>query len=175
MYDLEREGEAEVIGRADVMDLASFSRSFAIGIRRPGGSCRAELRLSSGLVDFAGERYDLRLTDIEPPGIRLELRFTLPGSRVRDAAALHASADALWAREGWQPEGEEGAVEISHRVRIEIDPQAPPSSAAEAGGSTCEITVLFHRKWNEDRIGDIAALERKLLATLDALEAGDAV
>ncbi|MCI3923796.1 hypothetical protein MO973_26565 [Paenibacillus sp. TRM 82003] len=173
MYDLDREGELEVIGRSDVMDLASLSRSFAIGVRRPGGSCRAELRLSAGLIDFAGERYELTLTESEPPGIRLEARFTLPGSRVRDAAALHASVEAEWAR-GEYADDAAGDIEICHRVRIELDPHAPPASAAEAGGSSYEIAILFHRKWNEDHIADLEALERKLLATLDALEAGEA-
>ncbi len=162
MYDLDREGDAEVIGRADYVDLATMSRSFRIGVRRPAGGCRAELRLSSGLADFAAERYELRLTELGAPGIRLELRFTLPGERLKDAKALHDALQPLWATEG----------ELCHRVRIELDPAAPPASAAAAGGSAYEIAVLFHEKLNEDRIGDVNGLLDRLLASLDALEDG---
>jgi hypothetical protein len=160
MYDLDREGEAEVIAREDLMDLAGLSRSFRIGVRLPGGSCRAELRLASGLLDFAGERYAVRLTHLEPPGIRLELRLMLPGARIRDAAALHAALAATW-----QPE-----AEVYHRVRIEVDPHAPHAAAAATEGSTYEIAILFHEKWDEDRIGEIDALQEKLLASLKAAE-----
>jgi hypothetical protein len=163
MYDLDREGEAEVIGRQDLMDLAALSRSFRIAVRRPGGSSRAEVRLSSGLVDFAGERYDLRLTELEPPGIRLEIRFTLPGSRVRDVARLHAAFTDLWVTQ-------EEETEVCHRVRIEVDPHAPPTSAAEGAGSSYEIAILFHRKWDEDRISDIDRLQGLLLTALDTVE-----
>ncbi|HZG55063.1 hypothetical protein [Paenibacillus sp.] len=162
LYDLDRDGAAEIIGREDLMDLASLSRSFRIGARRPGGGCRAELRLSSGLADFAAERYDLRLTELGAPGIRLELRFTLPGARVRDAQTLHGALSRLWAAEA--------EAEICHRVRIEVDPHAPPADAAAAGGSAYEIDVLFHEKRNEDRLDDVDALLERLLASLDALD-----
>jgi len=164
LYDLDREGEAEVIGREDLVDLASLSRSFRIGARRPGGGCRAELRLSSGLVDFAAERYELRLTEQGPPGIRLEIRFTLPGGRIRDAKALHDALRPLWGAE----------AELCHRVRIEVDPDAPPEQAAASGGSAYEIGVLFHEKRGEERIGDVDGLLRRLLDSLDALEDGEA-
>ena len=163
-YDLDREGEAEVIGREDLVDLATMSRSFRIGARRPGGGCRAELRLTSGLADFAAERYELRLTELGAPGIRLELRFTLPGERLREAKRLHDALRPLWAAE----------AEICHRVRIELDPAAPPESAAATGGSAYEIAILFHEKLDEERIGDMGALLERLLASLDALDDGEA-
>jgi hypothetical protein len=164
MYDIDREGEAEVIGREDLMDLAALSRSFRIAVRRPGGNGRAEIRLASGLADFAGERYDLRLSDLEPPGIRLEVRFTLPGARIRDVASIHAAIAGIWT-------AADEETEVCHRVRIEVDPHAPPTSAAEDAGSSYEIAILFHRKRNEEHIGEIDVLQDKLLSSLDALEA----
>lgn len=160
MYDLDREGEVEIVSRADLVDLATVSRMFRIGARRPEGIGRAEVRLTAGLVDFAGERYDLRLTDIEPPGIRLEMRLTLPGECIRDITVLHVRLSELWADD----------AEVSHRVNIAVDPNAPSTSAAASDGSTYEITVLFHDKWNEDRIGELNALQERLLATLDVME-----
>jgi len=161
VYDIDREGGAEVIGREDLVDLASLSRSFRIAARRPGGSCRAEVRLDAGLADFAGERYELRLSGLEPPGIRLELRFTLPGARIRDVGALHASLGRLWGA---------AEAEICHRVRIEVDPSAPPLDAAAPAGSAYEIAVLFLGKRNEDTLDDVEGLLSRMLVALDALE-----
>ncbi|WP_309120238.1 hypothetical protein [Paenibacillus sp.] len=164
LYDLDREGAVEVIGREDLVDLASMSRSFRIGARRTGGGCRAEIRLTSGLADFAAERYELRLTELGAPGIRLELRFTLPGERICEARALHDALVPLWGAE----------AEVCHRVRIELDPAAPPDAAASSGGSAYEIDILFHEKRDEERIGDVDEWLERLLASLDALEDGGA-
>lgn len=156
VYDLDREGEAEVIDRKDLVDLAGLSRSFHIAIRLPEGNCRAELRLHSGLADFAGEWYPLQAGEADPPGIRLEITLTLPGERIRKAAKLEERLQALWEQED---------VELAHRAHIGVDPAKPAPTSA-----SYEITVLFRRKWNEDRIGDIHTLKERMLDALHAAE-----
>lgn len=160
LYDLDRDGEVEVVGRADTIDLAAMSRSFRLSVRRPDGSARAELRLRAGLDDFAGERLGPEASGGDLPGVRLELALTLPGERLRDVGALHDRLRALWPEE----------TDIVHRARIDIDPLLPPASAADAANSAYDIRVRPRRKLGEESLDRIDALTIKLLETLAAVE-----
>ncbi len=161
VYDLDREGTAEVVYRKDLVDLAELSRSFRICIRLPEGNCLAELSLKSELVDFAGELIGLQTSVTEQSGIQLKLKLTLPGARVRNASEIHSQLQSLWA----------GEAEVSHRVQIEIDPQMPSHSSA-ADNSRYDVAILFLEKWNEHRIGDMGLLGERFLASLRLVENG---
>ena len=117
IYDLDRERLIEVVGRQDLVDLAGMSRTFRMSVQLPGGQSQAELILTSELSDFIGEWYPVRVDDDQAPGIRIALRLTLPGERIRGASGTHDYLQTLWG----------DGVEMVHRVQIRVDPRTAAS------------------------------------------------
>lgn len=155
LYDADREGALIVVGREDLIDLAAMSRSFRISAALPEHLERAELRLFSGLEEFALERYEARAGK-EPPGIRLELFFTLPGQRVKNIAAIHQRLEPIWLP----------GADIQHTLTVAVDP-VEPQAAASPEGSEYAVKVSFPDKWGEDRLGDIDDLLGRLIQSLE--------
>ncbi|WP_019533785.1 hypothetical protein [Paenibacillus ginsengihumi] len=157
-YDLDREGEAVVTGREDVLDLASLGRTFVMRLALPGGRCEAEWSLQSGLADFAMELAGLRRA-ADRPGAVLRLRLTMPPAWARQADQADAILRRVW--------GEES--ELRHEYRLAFDPQAG-ASLDEAAGSAYAVDVRFGGKIDESELEALDGMLRKSVLCLSQLE-----
>lgn len=155
LYDYDREGRVYVSGRRDLVDLATMSRSFRMELRKQEGTCRAELELSSSLVDFASELRHMRLAD-ELPGSMLRLTFWLAES----------AADQYEVMDGYLQEQWGEVAEVVHQR----------TSVLRAGGATehqgeYRITLNFRDKVDENNIQDISPLVEEFIKTIEYLDA----
>ncbi|GIP40358.1 hypothetical protein J31TS4_36380 [Paenibacillus sp. J31TS4] len=144
LYELDRQGEALVIGREDRVELAGLSRTFLMRLRPPSGNCTAEIRLTSGLADFAGELRGLRLAGSDP-GAVLTVRFELPGARSADAAELDT-----WLAGQWKDQ-----ADLLHEKTMQVNPQAADGEPDEG---RYRITLRYRGKIDEDDTEELEAL-----------------
>lgn len=151
IYDLDHEGEWLVIGREDLIDLAGLGRTFRMRVQRPGEACIAALTLASGLADFAAELRGLRLVG-EEPGARLELSFELAGDYTAQADEMGDRLTAIWG----------DAVIVRQERTVPVLPRA----AAEG---THRIALTFRQRIDERHLGDLDALVRQVLDSLQLL------
>ncbi|CAM2868296.1 hypothetical protein PASE110613_05140 [Paenibacillus sediminis] len=156
IYDLDREGEVLVIDRKDQIDLASFERMFLMRIHRPGGNCRVEVRITSGLADFAGELGGIRIAD-EAPGVRLQFMFQLPDKQSTHFHTFHERLTTIWS----------DSVYIKHERTIGLETD---ESAAQFDEGIYRILLTFRTKIDESHIDDIESLLEHLLESMDSLE-----
>ncbi|GAA3404567.1 hypothetical protein ACFFNY_27090 [Paenibacillus hodogayensis] len=150
VYDLDLDGQIVVIHRADLMDLAAMSRSYAIRFRLKDGHSSAEIRLSAGLTDLAGEKLEWRNAR---PGCGLEIVFSL---MLRNpVTACRNIQDIL--QQIWDI-GTAVVQTLSFRYGDD--------------GSRChnEIAVRFDRKIGESQVSDIPDLLEHTVRTLRQLE-----
>lgn len=150
VYDLDLDGQIVVIHRSDCIDLAAMSRSYAVRYRMKDGRCSAEIRLSAGLVDLAGEKLEWRNA---LPGCKLEILFSL--MLHNPVTACKNIQDIL--EQIWDPNA---AIVQTLSYRFGDD------------GSRCsnEIGVHFDRKIGEGQIDDIPDLLEHTVRTLRQLE-----
>jgi hypothetical protein len=151
LYDLDEAGRILVIGREDLVDLASMSRTFRMQVRKRNGRCKASLELFSGLLDFAGEFQYIRLAD-ESPGCHLRLSFELPFECGRHSDNMQQHLESVW--------GE--VAQIFHEETRVLLP--------EEGGGHYKIRLEFLDKIDESHIDDVEPLLEHFVATLDELE-----
>lgn len=86
LYERDLAGELEVVDRQDLVDLASFSRSFRMKVQLPNTAnsseptVQLELRLSSQFMDFAAEKAASLLEGAKhaEPGCKLEASLYMP-------------------------------------------------------------------------------------------------
>lgn len=150
VYDLDLDGQIVVVHRSDLIDLAAMSRSYMIRFRMKEGRSSAELRLSAGLVDLAGEKLEWRNA---LPGCKLELAFTLTlRNPVTACKNIQDVLEQIW--------GAETTIVQTLSFRYGDD------------GSRChnEIAVQFERKIGEGQVGDIPDLLEHTVRTLRQLE-----
>lgn len=150
VYDLDLGGQIVVIHRSDCIDLAAMSRSYAVRYRMKDGRCSAEIRLSAGLVDLAGEKLEWRNA---LPGCKLEILFSL--MLHNPVTACKNIQDIL--EQIWDPNA---AIVQTLSYRFGDD------------GSRCsnEICVRFDRKIGEGQVDDIPDLLEHTVRTLRQLE-----
>lgn len=150
VYDLDLDGQIVVVHRADLIDLAAMSRSYAVRFRMKNGRCLAEIRLSAGLIDLAGEKLEWRNA---LPGCKLEIVFSLTLHNPERACPNIGDIMAqIW--------GTSSSIAQTLVYRYGED------------GTRCrnEIAVQFDRKIGEGQIGDIPDLLEHTLRTLRLLE-----
>ncbi|PYI55869.1 hypothetical protein [Paenibacillus flagellatus] len=150
VYDLDLDGHIVVTHRSDLIDLATMSRTYAVRYRLKDGRCTAEVRLSAGLVDLAGEKLEWRNA---LPGCKLEIVFALT---LRNPEAACRNIDDIM-RQVW-----------------DANPSIVQTLSYRYGedGACCrnEIVVAFDRKIGEGQIDDIAELLEHTVRTLRLLE-----
>lgn len=150
VYDLDLDGQIVVVHRSDLIDLAAMSRSYAVRYRMKDGGCAAELRLSAGLVDLAGEKLEWRNAR---PGCKLEVVFSLLLRNPETACKnIQHILEQIWAP------NTEIVQTLSYRFGSD--------------GARCsnEIGVRFDRKIGEGQVGDIPDLLEHTVRTLRQLE-----
>lgn len=152
LYDLDSSGRVHVSGREDIVDLATMSRAFRMWVEKLGGRCQAQVELTSGLLDFAGELRRVRLAD-EVPGSMLRLSFHLPENMAEDCQEIQSDLNAVW--------GE--AADIVHERTTRLLPE-------QADAGRYRIDLRFRQKIDENNMEDIEPLLEHLVATLDDLE-----
>lgn len=147
VYDLDLRGEIVVTGRSDSIELSAMSRSYSVSFRlvQPGGA-EAEIRLSAGTEDLAGEILELA----EPkPGCRLDLVFYMQTDNPdRDCPRLGTKLNEIWGDD------------------VEITQLLTWAYAKEQEGYVNEIRVDFGRKFGEEVAGDVARLLEHMVLTL---------
>lgn len=150
VYDIDLEGQIVVIHRSDLFDLAVMSRSYAVRFRLKDGRSSAEIHLSAGLVDLAGEKLEWRNA---LPGCKLEIRFFLTlRNPVTACKNIQDILEQIWETDT--------AIVQTLSFRYGDD------------GSLChnEIGVRFDRKIGEGQVGDISDLLEHTVRTLRQLE-----
>lgn len=150
VYDLDLEGQIVVTHRSDLIDLAVMSRCYVIRYRLKDSRSTAEIRLSAGLVDLAGEKMEWKNA---LPGCKLDVVFSLPLRNPESACRnIQDILQQLW----------------------ETNPTIVQTLSYRYGddGSRClnEIGVHFDRKIGEGQIEDIPDLLEHTLRTLRQLE-----
>lgn len=177
LYDLDREEALSVIGREDLVDLASMGRTFRMRFRRLEGTCVGEVTLRSELDDFAGELRPLRIADAaSAPGAHLRLMFELPESKLDSVSAAHAAIAEDWNE----------AAEIAIELVSVIVPEAsdggvrrtdePVGEYGIAHGRLSErqharIILSFRGKIDEADIGEIPVMLEQAAISLEQLDA----
>ncbi|MBN3526939.1 hypothetical protein [Paenibacillus apiarius] len=160
LYDVEREADMIIVGREDIIDLAGYNRIFRMRMKPQAGSCIAELQISSGLPDFAGELRGIRIVD-EEPGALLQLVFELPGEQAVHSHRIHERLTALWA----------DSADIVHERSYLLAPCSVAANTTEpADNGTYRIQVKFRQKINESHIDDIDSLMDHVIRSIETLE-----
>jgi hypothetical protein len=152
LYDLDSSGRVHVSGREDIVDLATMSRAFRMQVEKLDGRCKAQVELTSGLLDFAGELRRVRLAE-EVPGCELRLSFHLPESMAEDCEEIDSYLEAIW--------GE--AADVVHERTARLLPE-------QADAGRYRIELRFRQKIDEDNMEDVEPLLDHLVATLDHVE-----
>lgn len=150
VYDLDLDGQIVVIHRSDLIDLAAMSRSYMVRYRLRDGRSSAEIRLSAGLVDLAGEKLEWRNA---LPGCGLEICFSLTLHNPETACNnIRHILEQIWATHT--------SIVQTLSYRFGDD------------GSRChnEIVIRFGRKIGEGQVEDIPDLLEHTLRTLRQLE-----
>ena len=150
LYDADREGRIEVIGREDTVELAGMSRTFRMKLRLTDGRSTAIVALAGELEDFAAEWRGLRLAD-DRPGAKLSVAINRPdfgGIRPHQWRELKQ----IWAGEG----------ELSGETRTAIDPE----TGCSGGDTYTRIEIRFRTKIDESDVNRLPELVGRLEQTL---------
>lgn len=159
LYDLDRTGRILIVGREDLVDLASMSRRFAMRMeKQQDATCQAKLELSSNLVDFASELRRMRLAD-EVPGSRLTLSFDLPLRMAVNSGAIDEHLRAVW-----------GDVAAVQHERVESFAPHAGDRSDETPSGIYRITLPLAGKIDEDNIEDVVSLLDHLVLSLETIE-----
>ncbi|WP_429311202.1 hypothetical protein [Paenibacillus mucilaginosus] len=156
-YDLDAEGAFLITGREDLVDLASYSRTFRLRLRRTEGRCEASVALVSDLADFAGELRKVHIAG-EAPGARVQLELLLPLSVSGRREAVEAYLSEQW----------------EQSFRMEFDLVSPWSGeSADAGvpaAGQCRIRMMTTGKLDEGDVEGVEEIGDRLSQTLAYLE-----
>ncbi|MCZ8521754.1 MULTISPECIES: hypothetical protein [Paenibacillus] len=152
-YDLDAEGAFLITGREDLVDLASYSRTFRLEVRRQGGACRGAVSLVSTLADFAGELRKMHLAG-DAPGARVLLQLDLPLSVSGRRAELEAYLAELW----------EHAFTMKAELILPWDGGEPGAENEDAGA--CRIRMTTSGKLDESDVESVEDIGRRLSMSL---------
>jgi hypothetical protein len=155
LYDHDRGGRVYVSGREDLVDLASMSRTFRIQVQKQAGTCRGQLELSSGLLDFASELRRVRLAD-EIPGCTLRMIFWLAEEARHEYVVIDEYMQDVW--------GEVADVVHEHCTVLRT------ATKKEEFQGEYRITLDFHGKIDENNIQDIEELIEHFIRTVEQLD-----
>lgn len=151
LYDADREGRLEVIGREDLIELAGLSRTFRMRVRLNEGRCVGEVSLRSGLPDFAAELRGLRLAD-DQAGAELSVRIDIPADQVRFDPKCRQQLDHIW----------HGAAQFQYERWSALHPE----TGEPEGESRCRINLSFRHKLDESHVADLFDITDRMAVTL---------
>lgn len=171
VYDHDLQGRIVITDRRDLIDLAKLSRLYRIRFRMRTsadaqreedgddlsavrGVVEAELSLSAGLIDLAGEILAVELESASSPGCTLKLRWHLTTEDPSVCRAITPILASVW--------GEDSR--ITHRVSTVYD-----ESVASHYAVCSELD--FGRKVNENQIEDFPSLVEHAVRALRELSA----
>lgn len=157
VYDRDLDGKILVTGRADLINLATMSRTFVLEFRRQDlEEATVKLTLQADLVNLASEI--LEKMD-EEPGCNLTISYSLKVVDPQaDAVELRQILHEIW----------EGRPSISTEVRFAVDPHG--DVVEDESGKPYELSLIltFDRKIDERQLQDLDELLNIVVDSLDA-------
>lgn len=146
IYDLDLDGELQVVNRRDLVDLANMSRQFSMDIA-VSAEMLGRVELSSDLENISGEL----LKRLDRPGCSVTVSFF---QEVKSSSMIKENLEQ-WKKEIQEIWGESWEIELSS---IEtLDPNQPMKLSA---------TIRFDRLFYEDNIDDLEELLPYMMSTL---------
>ncbi|MFE7062328.1 hypothetical protein ACFVAD_09250 [Sutcliffiella sp. NPDC057660] len=146
IYDLDLDGELQVVNRRDLVDLANMSRQFSMDIA-VSAEMLGRVELSSDLENISGEL----LKRLDRPGCSVTVSFF---QEVKRSSMIKEKLEQ-WKKEMQEIWGESWEIELSS---IEtLDPNQPMKLSA---------TIRFDRLFYEDNIDDLEELLPYMMSTL---------
>ncbi|WP_204414487.1 hypothetical protein [Bacillus tianshenii] len=146
IYDLDLDGELQVVNRRDLVDLATMSRQFSMDIA-VSAAMFGRIELSSNLENISGEL----LKRLDRPGCSVTVSFYQEGKR---SSIIRESLEQ-WKKELQNIWGESWEMELSYTESL--DAPEPIKLCA---------TIRFDRLFYEDNVDDLQELIPYMLSTL---------
>jgi hypothetical protein len=146
IYDLDLDGELQVVNRRDLVDLATMSRQFSMDIA-VSAEMLGRVELSSNLENISGEL----LKRLDRPGCSVAVSFF---QEVKRSSIIKEKLEQ-WKREIQDIWGESWEMELSSTETL--DPKQPLKLSA---------TIRFNRLFYEDNIDDLQELLPYVISTL---------
>lgn len=146
VYDLDLDGELQVVNRRDLVDLANMSRLFSMDIA-VSAEMLGRLELSSDLDNISGEL----LKRLDRPGCSVTVSFFQEFKR----CSMIKEKLEQWKKEIQGIWGESWEIELSSTETL--DPDQPLKLSA---------TIRFDRLFYEDNIDDLEELLPYMMSTL---------
>lgn len=146
IYDLDLDGELQVVNRRDLVDLANMSRQFSMDIA-VSAEMLGRVELSSNLENISGEL----LKRLDRPGCSVTVSFF---QEVKTSSIIKEKLEQ-WKREIQDIWGESWEMELSSTENL--DPKQPLKLSA---------TIRFDRLFYEDNIDDLEELLPYMMSTL---------
>jgi hypothetical protein len=146
IYDLDLDGELQVVNRRDLVDLATMSRQFSMDIA-VSPKMLGRVELSSNLENISGEL----LKRLDRPGCSVTVSFF---QEVKRSSIINERLEQ-WKKEIQDIWGESWGMELSSTETL--DPKQPLKLSA---------TIRFNRLFYEDNIDDLQELLPYVISTL---------
>jgi len=146
IYDLDLDGELQVVNRRDLVDLANMSRQFSMDIA-VSAEMLGRVELSSDLENISGEL----LKRLDRPGCSVTVSFF---QEVKRTSMIKEKLEQ-WKKEIQEIWGESWEIELSSTETL--DPSQPLKLSA---------TIRFDRLFYEDNIDDLEELLPYMMSTL---------
>ncbi|MGM0835029.1 MAG: hypothetical protein ACQEV7_02655 [Bacillota bacterium] len=146
IYDLDLDGELQVVNRRDLVDLANMSRQFSMDIA-VSAEMLGRVELSSNLENISGEL----LKRLDRPGCSVTVSFF---QEVKRSSMIKEKLEQ-WKREIKDIWGE--SWEMEFLATETLDPKHPIKLSA---------TIRFDRLFYEDNIDDLEELLPYVISTL---------
>ncbi|WP_078380268.1 hypothetical protein [Sutcliffiella halmapala] len=147
IYDLDLEGQLEVVDRKDLVDLATMSRNFTMDFTITGRII-GRLELSSNIENIAGEL----LNRIDRPGCSVKVTFYREinefNTRNQVLTQWKKDLEAIWGKE-WG---------MAFYATVDLEERAPIKLSAE---------ITFNRLFYEDNIDDLRELVVYVIKSLN--------
>lgn len=146
IYDLDLDGELQVVNRRDLVDLANMSRLFSMDIA-VSAEMLGRIELSSNLDNISGEL----LKRLDRPGCSVTVSFF---QEIKRSSLIKEKLEQ-WKKEIQGIWGESWEIELSSTETL--DPDQPLKLSA---------TIRFDRLFYEDNIDDLEELLPYMMSTL---------
>lgn len=146
IYDLDLDGELQVVNRRDLVDLANMSRQFSMDIA-VSAEMLGRVELSSNLENISGEL----LKRLDRPGCSVTVSFF---QEVKRSSIIKEKLEQ-WKKEIQEIWGESWEIELSSTETL--DSNQPLKLSA---------TIRFDRLFYEDNIDDLEELLPYMMSTL---------
>ncbi|MCA1321154.1 hypothetical protein LC085_14630 [Bacillus tianshenii] len=146
IYDLDLDGELQVVNRRDLVDLATMSRQFSMDIA-VSAAMFGRIELSSNLENISGEL----LKRLDRPGCSVTVSFYQEGKR---SSIIRENLEQ-WKKELQNIWGESWEMELSYTESLDATERI----------KLC-ATIRFDRLFYEDNVDDLQELIPYMLSTL---------